>query len=391
MSSPNPSTRTSSLFSDAQRVRHKEATLKRKHAQTSCDTLQSSDSAEYWRFRREEEEANLEIAEVEWEALRAGCGSARAGELHAEERDYQRKKAEVLERNEAAERRIDRYMARSALLSAQTTKNPVLMRRSFVELLLSMLTKTSRSDQSYFRRDLESVYGNKKEGRFRYVWCPSSGGWEYRSNVKAAHIFPTSLGQDLMTCIFGPDAAGELFTARNGLFLQPMIEEAFDKHLIVIVPTEEAREWKFLVLDRSGLWNAKIEKGRTFADLHNSKLVFQPGRDARPRARYFYFHYLLAMLRIGRKGEEEKAMLRNQIAEATGPTVGRLWASDEKYLRENMIRAFIEGMAHDWPDLDRADLLAHAEKDRESDFPEMVRSLVEAEVESDDEDDEEDE
>ncbi len=48
-------------------------------------------------------------------------------------------------------------------------------------------------------------------------------------------------------------------------------------------------------------------------------------------------------------------------------------------------------MAHDWPDLDRADLLAHAEKDRESDFLETVKSLVEAKVESDDEDDEEDE
>jgi hypothetical protein len=51
-----------------------------------------------------------------------------------------------------------------------------------------------------------------------------------------------------------------------------------------------------------------------------------------------------------------------------------------------MIRAFIEGIGHDWPDLDPSDLLDHAEQDQPNEIQEMVSSVEEVVVDSDEED-----
>lgn len=73
---------------------------------------------------------------------------------------------------------------------------------------------------------------------------------ELRVGVKAAHIFPLSLGQPSMTYIFGEETAREINSARNGLFLQPEIENAFDRHQLTIVPANGEtlpQEWQIPV------------------------------------------------------------------------------------------------------------------------------------------------
>src|SRR5437016_1259602 len=102
-----------------------------------------------------------------------------------------------------------------------------------------------------------------------------------------------------MTYIFGPEAEYEMNSAKNGLFLPRVIEEAFDKYQLVIAPADadsKPREWKFLVLDRSGLWNVEAVPRTTFGKLHQSRLRFPDRIAFRPRARYLYFQYIMAML-----------------------------------------------------------------------------------------------
>ena len=57
-----------------------------------------------------------------------------------------------------------------------------------------------------------------------------------------------------------------------------------------------------------------------------------------------------------------------------------------------MIRAFIEGIGHDWPSdpLNKTDLLDHAREDLPNDLDELIHGVEEMTMDSDD-DDEEDE
>jgi hypothetical protein len=169
-------------------------------------------------------------------------------------------------------------------------------------------------------------YGAQRIGTVQHVWSPVDGNLVVTAGVKAAHIFPLSLGQRVMTYIFGPEANGEINFTKNGLFLPPLVGSAFDRHQIVIVPVEgnmKPQEWKILVLNKGGLWNIKItSRGKTFGDLHQAKLQFPANNDFRPRTRYFYFHYVLAMLRIGRRKQKERAGSSSQMASVTTPQEG---------------------------------------------------------------------
>ncbi|KAK2765618.1 hypothetical protein FQN54_008472 [Arachnomyces sp. PD_36] len=164
-----------------------------------------------------------------------------------------------------------------------------------------------------------------------------------------ARIVPLSVGQKSMDYIFGKDAHNEINSARNGLWLPGLFEEQFDKFQVVIVPTGEPRQWQVLVVDKDGVWNStayvKDEEGEqaervTFGDLHGAKLVFQ--NDAQqPRARYFYFHYLCAMLKRSER-MKEKGLSMNDLETAGMPQLSRVWASEGSYLRDNVILGFIE-------------------------------------------------
>jgi hypothetical protein len=80
----------------------------------------------------------------------------------------------------------------------------------------------------------------------------------------------------------------------------PLFEKAYDSHQITIVPDGPQtipQDYKFLVWDRGGRWNQPALQDRTpFKAFHGQRLRFQPGNSFRPRARYLYFRYILAMM-----------------------------------------------------------------------------------------------
>ncbi|MCJ1462585.1 hypothetical protein MMC07_001187 [Pseudocyphellaria aurata] len=177
-----------------------------------------------------------------------------------------------------------------------------------------------------------------------------------------------------MTYIFGEDAKGELNKAANGLFLHGVFEEQFDRHKIVIVPYR-------------GLWNSPLGAGKTFADLHQQKLIFEPNHPFRPRARYLFFHYVMAMLQLGRGQKAEKAGMTSDMPELSTPATSRVWATQGRYLRKNMIRAFIEGIGHEDTDAETSNMLSHAMDDQPDETDRIVKTAKLMAVESDDEDD----
>jgi hypothetical protein len=387
---PNPPAYNSSL--DFTKLREREA--RRKEAEATCraakkitNSLASWDSAEYWSIRNKEGEAKLKLNEIQKEI----AVESESGFTGLEKRRYLERKAELHDANKSAIRKMRRYEARERIIAAAKTSNPVTARASYIELMMTLLTRTSRTDQSHFIRALGTSYGYQKIGNSKQIWSPVLGQWVSRDGAKAAHIFPLSLGQKSMTYIFGEETEEEINCARNGLFLQPEIEKAFDRHQLTIVPAKgEAvpQEWQILVLDHGGLWKTPILGGdTTFGDLHHRVLKFQPGNNYRPRARFFYFHYVMTMLKIGRSKEVEKQGISAYVPEATTTSLSKVWATQGRYLRENMIRAFIEGIGHEDPgDFDPTELLNHAKKDLPNEHEIMIENARLLDVESEAED-----
>lgn len=180
------------------------------------------------------------------------------------------------------------------------------MRASFLELMLSLLSKTSRRNQSDFNRNLQTKYGFQKVEKSTWVWSVVKRRYVNKDDQRAAHLFPLCFGQDTMNYIFGEKFKGEMNMAQNGLFLPHDVERAFDRHQVIIVPYKQEttpQEWQFLVLDRGGLWKTSLSilgQGCTFADLHGRQLLFELNHSFRPRVRFLYFHYVLTILRLKR-------------------------------------------------------------------------------------------
>jgi hypothetical protein len=74
--------------------------------------------------------------------------------------------------------------------------------------------------------------GKPAEG---YLWGPVCWKWCEKDVINAAHLFPYRQAMH-MDAIHGDNASEELFSHRNGLFLDHDIEGALDSGLIAIVP-----------------------------------------------------------------------------------------------------------------------------------------------------------
>ena len=173
-------------------ARRKKAEQTINEARKSTDSLASWESAEYWTCRKRESEASLAIDEIDREL-------AEEKSTEADQKKYLKRKVELEEETETAERKIRRYEARSRIVEAAKTTNPASMRASYLELMMSHLSKTSRTNQGVFILDLKQNYGCKVMGTTDHVWCPMLGDWWAKSEIEAAHLFPLSLGQETMT------------------------------------------------------------------------------------------------------------------------------------------------------------------------------------------------
>lgn len=101
-----------------------------------------------------------------------------------------------------------------------------------------------------------------------------------------------------MLKVFGSASANELYSPRNGLLMDCRIKKYFYEFSIVIVPVCGQKNdcWRTVVLDK-GLLREQISEGtpKTFAAIDGKQVTFKG--NARPTARYAYFHYAMAIMK----------------------------------------------------------------------------------------------
>ncbi|KAI9656989.1 MAG: hypothetical protein M1829_000362 [Trizodia sp. TS-e1964] len=231
----------------------------------------------------------------------------------------------------------------------EAAKGPPDVELAFCSLLLEAYEKNDRpsSLQSPFRRDLIDSYKSLSvdEAGNETFWCPISSRYYELENSVAAHVFPWFFGSTVMSLVFGKESAQELFSSRNGIIISKTIESKFDKHLVVIVPAPDQTteqpitRWIFRVVDKSILRRWVVINQLTFEDIDGKELEFLS--DARPAARYLYFHYVIALLRA-RKYNRGSGWLLEEAARKQ-----YVWATPGKYIRENMLKLLASAVEHD--------------------------------------------
>ncbi|KAH6668954.1 hypothetical protein B0J14DRAFT_674494 [Halenospora varia] len=223
--------------------------------------------------------------------------------------------------------------------------------------------------QSNFRSSLKDHYGARHPNpRSVNLWCPVSGAYFDGDLLKAAHIFPWASGQPIMTQIFGQECSQELNSVRNGILWHNRVETAVTKGKVVIVPdisdaptkteidawnASEPKEYKLRILDKYD-WDDQVLKeewvgdtGKSWASLDGQRLQFK--NDQRPRARYLYHLYCVSVLKYawghhaGKKHLGREKLLKEQKK--------FFWGTRGKYLPENMLRAIVEDIGHQYEDL----------------------------------------
>ena len=235
------------------------------------------------------------------------------------------------------------------------------------------------SEQSKFRKDLLEMSGQvhpvKKMNR---VWCPVISQWLVPSSIVAAHIFPYKSGQDAMVSIFGDEARDELFSANNGIAMFRDAEEKFDSGAIVLVPdvrddasTEEMISWnarkvkdyKIRVVRPQDVGMDLIcepQSNMTWQELDGKPVAFKS--DFRPRARYLYYAYCVAMMRRGYHNEPRSVTLKDQLG-------NKFWGTVGPYIRKSMLDGFVTLLGHDYEGLLDG---AMAPEDDDSDEPDEI-------------------
>ncbi len=310
--------------------------------------------------------------------------------------------------------------SRQAEQLGQGTSNA--LRRSYISIFttskrgLGILSteagKRGSRIQSIFRKELIGAYNAKNSEDPRLanaLWCPVLGQWLHKDYMTAAHIVAYMHDQETMDAIFGRNEKPELFSMRNGLLLSTAVERKLDDGFLVIVPNlpdnptlaqttlwqqSEPKEFKLRLIDLShpevGTF-IDLEKRRTWKDLNGTKLQFRSTH--RPRARYLYFHYCLQILR--------RSWAQSEKGEALKEHMGRhYWGTPGKYIRKQMLLAFIEEVGHQHVDLlsgaaeDDTEDEGQGNQDAEVSDPGLLDALanqVLAKANDEDEDDDEDE
>ena len=218
------------------------------------------------------------------------------------------------------------------------------------------------TDQSVFRERMIELYGCRfpetdPNRIVNSLWCPVTCQYVKSGDARAAHLFAWEHGQDVMDSIFGRSDPTELFEPVNGLILSQGAELRMDKGLFVIVPDvtsnasaqeiqnwhlSDPKEYQIRVVDSKDKRMRETitaQELRTWNDLDGKKLVFRS--QFRPKARYLHFLYCVTMLRHAWRKEKATEVLQHEIDKPW-------WATSGRYLNENMLRAFVEEMGHEY-------------------------------------------
>ncbi|KAF8244531.1 hypothetical protein K440DRAFT_636069 [Wilcoxina mikolae CBS 423.85] len=104
-----------------------------------------------------------------------------------------------------------------------------------------------------------------------------------------------------------------------------------------LLPNGDIDRWVLKIMDEGIRAVPVTDLNCSFGDLDGRELVFKT--DARPAARYLYFHFLLATIHARKHKRKVLANFQPEV-----PPVP--WATPEEYMRERMVKALVAEAGH---------------------------------------------
>jgi hypothetical protein len=203
------------------------------------------------------------------------------------------------------------------------------------------MSKRSRSAmQSALRIDTIEAYAatptendNKDKGHLR---CALTGEFDRSIRIRAVHIVPYCIGEELAGYLFGPDQGLRLNRPDNCLMMHEDIELAFDNGNITIFPVDAVARpvlrWKIILVNQDARNQPlQLKTVSTVGELDGKEIIFRT--DQRPASRFLYYHFVVSLLlcRSRENSGWEALWLRYGKAEP--------WPTPGRYLRESMLSA----------------------------------------------------
>ncbi|KAF4776539.1 hypothetical protein HER10_EVM0006875 [Colletotrichum scovillei] len=156
---------------------------------------------------------------------------------------------------------------------------------------------------------------------YQHYWCHATGSWMFQETREdkrdppayqchaAANIVPhfSNVPHEILEDLFG-ERERELSGPANSLLLSMQIQYWFNHYKLVIVPVDPEekplKRWKIDILDKDiediDLHAVRFTPGgktpRFAKSLQDRELVFL--NDKRPAARFLYFHFIMALIRL---------------------------------------------------------------------------------------------
>jgi HNH endonuclease len=217
--------------------------------------------------------------------------------------------------------------------------------------------RRSGTDQTSFRNRVIKSYNTEGskilETSFEFtnkIWCPVSEKEFEASVMKAAHIVPYAIGETNAAYLFGSEldqGYDVIWSERNGLMLNEVLEKIFDDGRMVIIPDPtDDNELVSVILSQDLLKDSRTcsATGTPYSTLHMKRLQFQTA--ARPGKRYLYMHTLLSLFRRRRYDVPGWERDREQVFN------GQIWATPEKWARKSMVKALAVEIGDSWGDIE---------------------------------------
>ncbi|KAL8735548.1 MAG: hypothetical protein Q9166_000716 [cf. Caloplaca sp. 2 TL-2023] len=328
---------------------------------------QNSFDSEFWRKRAEIDEnrivRNKLQTKLSIEQFRAEGGTENefAGSDQAQAFSIERQALEV-------QMKLSKKQSEDLQIGSGDVKKAI--RRGFLQVYttsklgLGQNSGSGKRDgrlQSTFRNALCKETESRPDRGGVEFRCPIIKKWLNPSSMTAAHLFPYSSGQALMTAIFGSDADNELFSPLNGMLISTRAEKLLADGFLLIVPDvpdkpsrAEILEWqnsdpkqyviKIPYPNELKVQQRTVDEGtQRFVDLHNTKVEFFT--KFRPRARYMYWTYISGTLRQEWRAKNPDAPYAQVLTSEFGKPY---WGSPGPWLKKTMLRAFVEELGHEF-------------------------------------------
>jgi hypothetical protein len=165
----------------------------------------------------------------------------------------------------------------------------------------------TRKRPNNWRRDAIEYYSAAGSDHGRspgIVWCHATRRWCPSRDVTAAHIVPFFLDLSTLAEILFGTKSDTLEKPGNTLMLSNILKRWFDQYHLIVVPVNPQeptiRRWKVDIISND-IANATVYvtgngTGITVKDIEGQELMFL--NEKRPTARFLYFHFIMAMVRI---------------------------------------------------------------------------------------------